>query len=84
MARIFLEVMPNVDYILIDIPTSLIMASFYLSDSCKEKLDNAKFCLPKDIEHIEHGKVDLFININSFGEMTPEIVSSYLNHIRRV
>lgn len=102
LAHLFTETFPNSHYILVDMPTSLIIAYYYLceiykdkdiinpyesSRNCKDLNRNffsskrISFLTPDQFYSIKKGSVDLFINIDSFQEMTPDIIKEYFKQI---
>jgi putative sugar O-methyltransferase len=81
----FLGMMPNAKYIIVDIPTTLITAYYFLTRAYgKDITKRVKFLLPHQIKTVKKGEVDLFINIDSFQEMTPEIVKGYFEEMSRI
>jgi len=103
LAHLFLETMPRCHYVLVDIPTTLIIAYYYLhkvfakdiytyEESRKTDVydkdvfmkKRLSFLVPNKFFKIEKSTVDLFINIDSFQEMTAEIVKQYLHRIKEL
>ena len=79
-AWVFLNMMPNSIYNIIDIPHSLFTSYYFIRENFMLKRCN--FFLPHQIKEVN--KPDLWINIKSFQEMTPEIVDNYLQSIDKI
>jgi hypothetical protein len=77
LAYMFLKLMPNVHYILIDIPQTLIVAYRFLNRL--GIADRCKFLVPDEIRNV---KPDLWINIDSFQELTYHIIDDYFSYIK--
>ena len=103
LAQLFLRLMPRCHYVLVDIPTSLILAYYYLSKVFPDDIQayettrsapeytreilTAKrltFLLPHQLPRVQKRVVDLFINIDSFQELTPPIVKDYFRLIQEL
>ena len=86
-------------YVDFDLPETLSLASYYLmkifpdkkfllfgeENLSKDSIDKYDFILMPSfcIEELPSNSVDLFINANSFGEMSPETTKKFVNHIER-
>lgn len=81
-AYVFLKLLPNMQYTLIDLPESLDIAKRYLGGVMPNS--NITFLTPEHIEEIKDKSADLFINISSFHEMRPEQISYYFDQIDRI
>ena len=103
LAEVFLKVMSNCHYVLVDLPESLIISYYYLSkinEKNVHRYENSRdipeynrniflnkkvtFLLPNQFSKISKGSVDIFINIDSFQEMTPEIIKNYFKDIQNL
>ena len=101
LAQLFLRLMPRCHYVLVDIPTSLMLAYYYLSKvfpgdiqtyettrnlpEYTPEILTAKrltFVLPHQLSRVQKRVIDLFINIDSFQELTPSIVKDYFRLIQ--
>lgn len=80
LGSVILDNMPNARYVLVDLPESLLLASYYLRTDVKKK--RAQLLLPNEICSLANA--DVFVNVYSFAEMTPAIVSDYLREFKRL
>ena len=99
LAYYLLKNISNYTYIDLDIPETLTLASFFLSKSFPNKKNlfygesnfnnntlnefDLIFLPPWEIETIQDNSLNLAINKNSLGEMSPETARNYINHIHR-
>jgi hypothetical protein len=97
MAHLICAVFPEVQYFIVDISPALAISQNYLSavfgtDAVARYSDDANplssrcrinCLLPHQLESISEPFFDLCINVSSFDEMPPAIVSGYLNAIGR-
>jgi putative sugar O-methyltransferase len=89
----------NFCYVDFDLPETLSLASYYLmktfpekkfllfgeEDLSKDALNNYDFILMPSfgIDKLPSNSVDMFINANSFGEMSSETTKMFIQHIER-
>jgi len=102
-AFLFLKAMPQIKYIIVDIPPALYVSEHYLSRvfpdrkvfsfrpfddyrSVAAEFESADiaFLLPHQAEMLPSKSVDLFLNISSLHEMTPEQIEAYFKLIDRL
>ena len=79
-----LSICPNISsYVICDLPEMLLLSHNYLSHVLSEQdFKKIKFVPNDNVDQINY--VDLCININSFQEMDPEVILSYLEIIRKI
>ncbi len=77
LAYMFLKLMPNAHYILVDIPQTLILAHRFLNGL--GIADRCEFLVPDEIRNV---KPDLWINVDSFQELTYHIIDDYFSYIK--
>ena len=99
LAYYLLKNISNYTYIDLDIPETLTLASYFLSKSFPNKKNlfygerkfnsniineyDLIFLPPWEIENIQDNSINLALNKNSLGEMSPETARNYINHIHR-
>jgi putative sugar O-methyltransferase len=90
----------NISYINVDIPPTVAVSSYYLSNTIKSNLVNYldtrnhnQIEVPKHGDQLVlctwqlpllNGAIDLFVNFISFQEMEPSVVKNYLKHVDRL
>jgi putative sugar O-methyltransferase len=98
LARQLLRAIPDLRYIGLDLPENLVLQAWYLGNavpasrvefsSALEGAENSSpgaALLPNwAIEHLKLSKLDLVINVRSFGEMTYATLGAYFSQIRRL
>jgi putative sugar O-methyltransferase len=76
------------EYIRSIFPNELIFEfrSFKSFDEVQSELANARFAFftPNQLEFLPDSSIDIFANINSFGEMSTDQVENYMSHVWRL
>lgn len=78
LAYIFLKTMPNIKYVFVDIPETLITAYYFIKEN--DLAERCDFLIPNEICK---ANPELWINIDSFQELTYEIIDTYFDAISR-
>ena len=83
-AHAMLECYPNIEkYTIIDLPNCLTLTQGYLKKVLSQKLyDKLEFLRADELDSSAFKPIDLFINIDSFAEMTKPTIQNYLKLIQ--
>jgi hypothetical protein len=77
-----LSLSPSVErYTIIDLPEVLALSRLYLRQAIPLLFDKIDFVDCESTELFEGSSADLAINIDSFQEMAPEVIDSYMNKV---
>lgn len=79
LAYVFLKMMPNLKYVFVDLPETLILAYYFMKENGLN--DRCVFLTPNEVSEV---KPELWVNIDSFQEMTYEIIGDYFKVISKM
>jgi putative sugar O-methyltransferase len=81
-AHVLLKIIDSINkYVIIDLPELLIISKRYLRSVLSEDLFSKIYFFSNLDENIKNIKSDLVININSFQEMTTDVIDYYMSNV---